>query len=307
MSGRILVVGSLNLDRTFQLAHLPVAGATQTATAASQAAGGKGANQAAAAARLGGDVAMAGAVGEDAEGRLVLAALRAAGADTSPVITLQSETGTATILLTPDGENSIVLAPGANAAFAPVHIDSLGSLFENAAIILTQLETSHAVLERTLALAAQAGVPVMLDPAPAAPLAPGIFAQIAWFTPNETEAEFYARATRAADALQGEALCRHFQRLGVANVVLKLGKRGAAMRTAEGSYCEIPAPQVQVVDTTAAGDTLNGALAVRLAAGDAPQGALRYAVAAASLATARAGAIASLPTAADVDTFRNRA
>ncbi len=306
MKQRILVVGSLNLDLIYHLPHLPAAGATITALHTAHAAGGKGANQAAAAAKLGGNVAMIGAVGNDEAAQTLRDALSVIDADTNAIATLAEPTGTAIILLTPDGQNSIVVAPGANGALTPEHIAAQEPLFQDAALVLTQLETPLAVLEATLTLAEAACVAVMLDPAPAAPLSPQLLQRIAWFTPNETEAAFYAQHTGAPRHFEGEALCRHFQSLGIRNVLLKLGARGAALLIEDGAYMEAAAPHVQVKDTTAAGDTLNAAFATRLAAGATHAEALQYAVTAASLATTKAGAFTSLPTHAEVLAERSR-
>ena len=304
---RVLVVGSLNLDVTLELPHLPVAGATLTATAVRRSAGGKGANQAAAASSLGAAVSLLGALGDDDAARIVRESLAQRRVQLTGLFTSEQPTGTATILLTPDGENSIVLAPGANHALTAARLQAHAALFRDAAIVLTQLETPQPALEATLALAEDAGVPVMLDPAPAASLPAALLNKLAWFTPNETEAAFYASDTGARETLPSEELCQHFRRLGIHNVLLKLGARGAAMLTEDGAYLEVSAPPVDAVDSTAAGDTLNGAMAAQLAGGSTPAQALRFAVAAASLSTTRKGAMESMPSAAEVHRFLRKA
>ena len=300
----LVVVGSLNLDLRLHVAHPPAPGETQLATAASRSPGGKGANQAVAAARLGARTGMLGCIGDDADGHTLLDALDAAGVDTAAIARCAQPTGTATILLTPSGENSIVVAPGANHALAPAHLQQHAGLLARAGMLLTQLETPIAVLEALLALATRAGVPVLLDPAPAAPLPPAVLQHLAWFTPNETEARFYAGGHPAA-ALgtleKARELCGHFQSLGPRNILLKLGSQGACVLSEQGEWLHAAAPGVQVVDTTGAGDTLNAAFATALLRGDSLWAALRFAVAAASLSTTRAGAMGSAPTREQVE------
>jgi ribokinase len=302
----VVVIGSLNLDRVFHVAALPAAGVTQTVLSYSEGVGGKGANQAAAAARLGADVYMLGCLGEDSAGERIAAALRDAGVDTSTLgRTPDAPTGNAAILVTPAGENSILVVPGANHRLAPSHLRMHRDLLTGASMLLVQMETPLDVLAEALAIAGPAHVPVMLDPAPAVPLPPELLHELAWFTPNESEARFYLQATGGCAPLgdEPEAPCRYFQSLGPRNVLLKLGARGAALLTGDGRFFHVPAPRVEVVDTTGAGDTLNGALAAALARGAGEEDALRFAVAAASLSTTRPGALASLPDRAEAERF----
>ena len=325
-TGHIVVIGSLNLDRTFRVDALPRPGVTQTVLDYAEGTGGKGANQAAASAAMGARTYMLGCLGQDAAGNTIAASLAQAGVETDALIrTHDAPTGTAAILLTPMGENSILVVPGANHALAPQHLRDQRELLAGAAMLLLQMETPLAVLAEALAIAQPAGVPVMLDPAPAASLPVELLAQLSWFTPNESEARFYLEHTGGDPALSSgiqaaqpeagqagpspaqqqtsEAVCRHFHALGPANVLLKLGAQGAALLTGAGELLHAPAPRLAVVDTTGAGDTLNGALAAELARGAPPADALRFAVAAASLSTTRPGALASLPTRAEVQTL----
>jgi ribokinase len=337
MAGRpVVVIGSLNLDRTFQVAAFPVAGLTQTVTRYAEGVGGKGANQAAAAARMGVPTYMLGCLGQDAAGDSIATALAEAGVETSALVrTGVAPTGNAAILLTPEGENSILVVPGANHVLTPGHLRDQRDLLANAAMLLLQMETSLKVLAEALAIAGPANVPVMLDPAPASALPAELLRQLTWFTPNESEARFYLEAAggedggaagaTASDALTDpagaacgtaglacglardpEAICRYFQSLGPRNVLLKLGARGAALLTGDGLFVLVSAPKVTAVDTTGAGDTLNGVLAARLALGQSEEDALRFAVAAASLSTTRPGALASQPIRREVDSFMNR-
>jgi ribokinase len=302
MSDRpLVVIGSLNLDRTFHVWALPAAGVTQTVLVYQEGVGGKGANQAAAAARMGARTHMLGCRGADAAGELIASTLSAAGVDIGSLVrTGSAPTGNAAILVTPDGQNSILVVPGANHLLAPEHLRAQRELLARASMLVLQMETPLAVLAEALTF----GVPVMLDPAPAAALPAELMRQLTWFTPNESEARFYLESTGGDAALaegDGEELCRYFQALGPRNVLLKQGERGAALLTSSGSFFEVAAPRVAVVDTTGAGDTLNGALAAALNRGANEQEALHFAVAAASLSTTRRGALASLPDRDEVD------
>ena len=328
-TGHIVVIGSLNLDRTFRVDVLPRPGVTQTVLDYAEGTGGKGANQAAAAAAMGARTYMLGCLGQDAAGDTIAGSLSKAGVATSALVrTANAPTGTAAILLTATGENSSLGVPGANHALTPQHLADRRELLTGASMLLLQMETPLAVLAEALAIAKPAGVPVMLDPAPAAPLPTDLLAQLSWFTPNESEARFYLEHTGGDPALSpgdavsssdgaaqpgadqaglsparqetSQAVCRHFHALGPANVLLKLGAQGAALLTAKEELLRQPAPQLAVIDTTGAGDTLNGVLAAELVRGALPTEALRFAVAAASLSTTRPGALASLPTRAEV-------
>ncbi len=310
-SPTILVAGSLNLDQLLHVSRLPVAGETQAASTYTRLPGGKGANQAAAAARLGTCTTMLGCVGEDDAGRMLLAALREAGVETRFILPGKEPTGTATILLTPSGDNSIVIAPGANALLSPAYVQQCREQIATAGMVLTQLETPTASLEALLEVTQAAGVPLMLDPAPAARLSPPILTKLTWFTPNETEAAFYlndsAAAAETANADHLRAVCERFRQIGPRNILLKLGRRGACVLTESGEFFHAAAPKVEAVDTTGAGDTCNAAFAVSLLRGHAIEHALRYAVAAASLSVTRVGAMAASPTAAEVDRLLRQA
>ncbi len=307
MRGELFVVGSCNLDLQLHIAQLPKAGETIAALAFARSAGGKGANQAAAAARLGATVSMLGAVGQDDAGAFLMESLRAAGVDTDPILELAEPTGTAAILLTGDGQNSIVLAAGANGRLTPAHVRDQATRIAQASFILTQLETSLAVLDQVLTLAAQSDVPVLLDPAPAMHLSGEALRQVAWFTPNATEAGFYLgraiRITEDADALD----CLHALRaLGTRNILLKLGEQGACVLAKENAY-RMRAPRVEAVDTTGAGDAMNAAFAVALSRGKPVDEALRFAVAAATCSVLRPGAMDAAPTLEEVSRFLARA
>jgi ribokinase len=309
-SPRVVVIGSLNLDLCVHIDHLPSAGETIGSATLTRAPGGKGANQAVACARLGCSTHLLGALGDDDAATLVRTTLHESGVDLSALIKVTEPTGTAVILLTPSGENSIVVAPGANYALSSDHVQRYAPLLRQAGMLLTQLETPLPVLAAVLELAGQSGIPVMLDPAPAMPLPRELLQQLTWFTPNETEAAFYARhfqlpapphADTEDSAAQTEDLCRQFQSLGPANILLKLGRRGAAALCADGTFARLPAASVRVVDTTGAGDICNAAFATALLRQLPIRDALHFAITAASISVGRAGAMPSAPTLSEVE------
>jgi len=270
----IVVVGSINMDLVTRTPRIPLAGQTLIGTAFVTTPGGKGANQAVAAARLGHSVHMAGKVGEDAFGQALLDNLAQAGVDTSAVERVAGSSGVAPILVADNGENSIVVVPGAN-----------GEL---------PLET----VSHVLALCAEAGVPAMLDPAPAAPLPEATWTQVTWFTPNETEAALYVGNTLAE-----EEGAKHLLEKGLRGVVLKRGGKGAYVAVTGGKAAWVRPFPVEAVDTVGAGDCFNGAFAVALLEGLDPFAAARFASAAAAISVTRRGAQASMPTRAEVDAF----
>lgn len=294
----IVVVGSVNMDLVTHCREIPVPGETVIGTGFETTPGGKGANQAVAAARLGYPTAMVGAVGEDVFGQSLLDHLSRAGVSTHSVARANGPSGIATIVLTASAENSIIVVPGANGQMNPAVVDRQAALIRSAGMVLCQLELPSESVAHTLELCAQAGVPVILDPAPAAPLPASIWTQTTWFTPNETEAAFYAGSgTRVEDA------AKFLLAQGLHGVILKRGSEGAYAALAGGEAGWIKPFPVQAVDTVAAGDCFNGALAVALLEGQNPFAAARFASAAAALSVTRKGAQASMPTRAEVDEF----
>ena len=293
----IVVVGSINMDLVAHTHHIPVPGQTVIGTGFDTTPGGKGANQAVAAARLGYPVKMVGAVGEDVFGQALLDNLAEAGVDTSAVARVSGPSGVAPILVADNGENSIVVVAGANGKVDCAAIDGQAALIRSAGMVLCQLELPIETVCHTLALCAEAGVPVMLDPAPAAPLPDVVFHQATWLTPNETEAASYlsyqSRAEDAAEQLLDK---------GLKGVVLKRGSDGAYVAVAGKAGWVKPFP-VQAVDTVAAGDCFNGAFAVALLEGNDPWTAARFAAAAAAISVTRRGAQASMPSRAEVGSF----
>jgi ribokinase len=300
----IAVVGSINLDLAISAPRIPIAGETILGTGFGVFAGGKGANQAAAAARLGYPTFMIGRVGDDPYAETLLAELSAAGVDTDTVMRARGPSGVAVIVSAASGENSIIVAPGANDALLPGELESSAALIRGAAVVLTQLEIPLETVEALARMTASAGVPLILDPAPARPLSPELLARVDWITPNETEALLLTGATSSPSSMkQIRELAEHFLSIGPRNILLKLGERGAYLATSDGMRLMIPAYAVTAIDTTAAGDAFNAGFAVALARGSCPAEAAQFASAVAALSVTRRGALPSLPTEDEVDAF----
>ena len=294
----ILVIGSINMDLVANTPRIPRAGETLIGTGFRTTPGGKGANQAVAAARLGHPVEFLGAVGEDIFGQELLETLGSAGVRLDGIARVPGPSGVAPILVAAEGENSIVVVPGANGKVTPAMIDRHVPRIRKAGMVLCQLELPLETVCHALALCANEGVPVMLDPAPAAALPDSVWKQIAWFTPNETEAALYVAGGRTPLDAAGDLIAR-----GVSGVVLKRGGEGSYLAEASGGAGTVPAFQVEVVDTVAAGDCFNGAFAVALLEGQDPLSAARFATAASAISVTRRGAQASMPARAEVDDF----
>lgn len=301
----IVVVGSLNVDLVARVARLLRPGETVQSRGFERHPGGKGANQAVAAARLGASVRMIGKVGRDAEGDMLLRSLRDAGVQTDAVSTADTTTGMALITTDDAGENSIVIIPGANATLLPGDLDAMRGLIAGARLVLTQLEVPMETVERLGAICCEENVPLMLDPAPAVPLPASLLRCITWLTPNESEAELLLGG--GSSSLDEAGRAGRLLRMGSRNVVLKLGSRGVYLAGEASSPFAVGAPSVQAVDTTAAGDVFNGAFAARLVAGESPSRSAEYAVTAAALSVTREGAQPSMPDAAEVEALLARA
>ncbi|HEV2215540.1 MAG TPA: ribokinase [Terracidiphilus sp.] len=293
----IVVVGSINMDLVAHTRHIPVPGQTVIGTGFDTTPGGKGANQAVAAARLGYPVQMVGMVGDDVFGQALLDNLANAGVGTEAVTRVSGPSGVAPILVAENGENSIVVVPGANGKMDKAAVDRQGALIRSAGMVLCQLELPLETVSHVLALCADAGVSVALDPAPAAQLPDAAFRQAAWFTPNETEAAFYLD-----NQANPETAAQQLLQKGLNGVVLKRGADGAYVAVAGKAAWVKPFP-VTPVDTVAAGDCFNGAFAVALLEGKDPWAAARFASAAAAISVTRKGAQASMPTRNDVEKF----
>jgi len=300
-----VVVGSSNTDMIVRLARLPRPGETLIGGEFLTAAGGKGANQAVGAARAGGRVTLIARVGRDVFGDQALAGLRRERIDVRHVVRDRSApSGVALIFVAKDGENSIAVASGANAELSPADIRKSAGVIRAAAMLVMQLETPAATVRAAAEVAASAGVRVILNPAPARALPDALLKRISILTPNETEAETLTGIKVTGPSAAAKA-CASLRARGVRTVIVTLGSRGAFLADVDGQRL-VPGFKVKAVDTTAAGDIFNGALAVALAEGQALQAAVRFANAAAALSVTRLGAQPSAPKRREVDMFLQR-
>jgi ribokinase len=300
--GTVLVIGSLNVDLIARAPRLPGPGETVIGGTFHIAAGGKGANQAVAAARMGAAVAMIGRIGDDDFGLLVRTELERAGVGLDHVRVERSvPTGTAHICVDARGRNAIVVASGANERLDDADVSRAVSAWAGAALVVLQLEIPLATVAAAIREASARGLPVLLNAAPAQPLPGELLRAVAWLVVNEVEAEQLTgeRIESPADAMRAASILR----TGTQRVVVTLGAAGAVL-LGEAPPTHVPVPRVEVLDTTAAGDAFVGALAAGLVRGDADETAVRDAVIAGSLACTKLGAIPSLPTVAEVGLAR---
>jgi ribokinase len=288
------------MDLVARTPRLPGAGETVLGTGdLLSIPGGKGANQAVAAARLGADVHMVGRVGNDAFGRTLLNGLRAERVNTKFVRrTAGVATGCASILVDARGENCIVVSPGANARVTPADVDAAETIIRRAAVVVLQLEIPLATVRRAIALARKHGVPAVLDPAPVPPgELPDALYRVDVLSPNEHEAAQLAGVRRAAPSTVAARLIKR----GLKRLVLKLGAKGSLSVDPAGVTRRAKPFRVKAIDTTAAGDAFTGALAVAMAEGMEIDAALRFANAAGALCCSRMGAQPALPTRGEVE------
>lgn len=297
MNGNIVVVGSLNMDLVVNAPRHPQIGETILGGRFATFPGGKGANQAVAAARMGAHVRMIGCVGDDGFGAELCKVAAQDGIDTSHISVEKAEaTGIALITVDVEGRNTIVVASGANLSLSPRHLHTAKAAFSDADVLVTQLESPLETVSEAIALAAQQGIRVVLNPAPAQPLGAEILSKVDYFIPNEREAMQIA----GTDTL--EAAIEKLLALGVRNLIITLGEQGALL-VSGGQRTHIPAYPVKAVDTVAAGDAFVGAFATGLAEGLGLEAAARLGNAAAALSVTRPGAQPSLPLRREVDEF----
>jgi ribokinase len=301
---RIVVLGSLNIDLVLLVARLPRPGETLVGGDLAVFEGGKGANQACAAGRLGGAVTMIGQVGADPFAARLIETLGAAGVDTSGIGVSERPTGSACISVLPDGENAIIISPGANASLSPdIALERLRAVLPYR-FVLGQLETPMETIVAVFAEAWRSGATTILDPAPVQPLPAELIPYLDFITPNQIEAAALLGRTNDCILNFGDARAAADSLLsaGYRGVVLKLGRLGCYVAAGHVSAA-VPAFEVSAVDTTAAGDTFNAAFAVSLAEGAPIVEAALFANAAAALSVTRPGAQSSIPARADVDSL----
>ncbi|MBC3776880.1 ribokinase [Pseudomonas sp. SWRI99] len=303
MPANVVVIGSLNMDLVTRAPRLPTGGETLIGHSFATVSGGKGANQAVAAARLGAQVAMVGCVGSDDYGVQLRDALLAEQIDCQAVSVVEGSSGVALIVVDDHSQNAIVIVAGANAAMTPAVIDRFDAVLQDADVVICQLEIPDATVGHALKRARALGKTVILNPAPASrPLPADWFAAIDYLIPNESEAA--ALSGLPVDSLQtAEKAASHLLAMGASKVIVTLGAEGSLFANGKG-FEHFPAPKVKAVDTTAAGDTFVGGFAAALAAGSSEAEAIRYGQIAAALSVTRAGAQPSIPRLSDVQGFK---
>jgi ribokinase len=295
MTAHVTVVGSLNMDLVARAPRIPAPGETIIGSEFHNAPGGKGANQAVAAARLGAHVSMVGRVGRDAFGEALLENLASDGIDHTFVKQdPDAATGVALIVVDDAGQNSIVVASGANMRLSPADVDAAKETVADADVLLLQLESPLETVARAAEVAREHGVRVILNPAPARQLPDELLSLVDVLIPNESETALLSDMP-VDDQAQAAAAATSLLELGVGTVILTLGERGALLAQAAGAT-HVPAFEVVPVDTTAAGDAFVGGFAVALAEEKPLVEAVRWGNAAGALATTRMGAQPSLPT-----------
>lgn len=300
---KILVLGSTNMDFVIEVEQMPLVGETLMSKRFSQIPGGKGANQACACARLGGDTVFLSAVGKDGLGEQALAQLIESGADCRNVIRCEEmNTGMAIIYVDQSSNNSIVVVPGANDACNAAYLQSMQPLLEEASVVLAQLEIPADGVYQALQNAHAMGKTTILNPAPAPASIPGTVLEcLDYITPNETELDKLTHCgTETMEQIRDGALA--LLEMGVRNVIVTLGHRGAFLKNRQTEQL-FPSLPIRAVDTTAAGDTFNGAIAVRLAEGVPIHEAIPFANAASALAVSRRGAQISVPSREETEKF----
>ncbi|MGL4473294.1 MAG: ribokinase [Shewanella sp.] len=299
---KLVVLGSVNADHVVQVPSFPRPGETLTASGYQVIAGGKGANQAVAAARLGADVAFIACVGDDDFGARMHKEYQALGMDVSGLMTAPDRTtGVAMIQVADSGENSICIAPGANAALTPARLTPHLGLISNADTLLMQLETPLDTIFMAASAAKDAGTLVVLNPAPAMALSDELLAKVDIITPNETEAELLT-GIKVEDLEHAALAAAHLHAKGIATVMITLGSQGVFL-SERGEGQQIAGFKVEVKDTTAAGDTFNAGVLTGLQQGMSLPDAIVFAHGAAAISVSRFGAQTSIPVRSEVDAF----
>lgn len=289
---KLAVVGSINMDMTVTAKRIPLKGETLMGESIRYIPGGKGANQAVAMAKLGAEVEMFGCVGDDSNGEKMLKNFKEVGVKTAHIQVLKDVPTGIAMITVGDNDNTIVVVPGANGKVDKAYIDSIKPELKEFDMVVLQheipLETVHYIIE----FCHQQGIKVVLNPAPAAPVPMEIIEKVTYVTPNEHEAVLIFGEEPKTE----ELLKKYPEKL-----VITQGSRGVSTCLANGEVLTVPARKARVVDTTGAGDTLNGAFSVKIAEGKDMEAALRFANTAASLSTEKFGAQTGMPTAQEVE------
>jgi ribokinase len=304
MSNTVLVMGSFVADLAFRAARLPAWGETIMGSSFALGPGGKGSNQAVACARAGAKTQFFSKLGDDSFGKIARELWAADGIDASLVGTCSTATGAAAILIDQArGENGIIVVPGACFTLTPAEVDAAAASIRSANVFLTQLELPLDTVERGMQIARDAGVPTILNPAPAPehPLPDSLFALSDYFIPNESEAALLT-GMPVEDVEQAKAAATELQRRGVRNVILTLGAKGALVQQANGTSTVVPALSAgPVIETTGAGDAFCGGFAAALAEGKPLLSAVRFGCATAGISVTRHGTAPSMPTRKEID------
>ncbi|MCR5369830.1 MAG: ribokinase [Clostridium sp.] len=289
---KIAVVGSINIDQTVIADRIPNKGETLHGHDLRYIPGGKGANQAVAMARLGAETAMFGCVGDDENGKKMVENLRANGVNTDYIRVVEGVPTGIAIITVGDNDNTIIVVAGANGKVDRAYVDSIKDELLGYSMVVLQHEIPLDTVHYIVGLCSEKGIPVVLNPAPAADVPPEIIEKVTWLTPNEHEAGLIFGEDKTAE----ELLLSYPEKL-----VITQGSRGVSVGLKNGKVLNVPVRPAKVADTTGAGDTMNGAFCVRIALGDSPEEALRYANTAASLSTEKFGAQGGMPTAEEVE------
>ncbi|WP_100010017.1 ribokinase [Lentibacillus sediminis] len=298
----IVVLGSFMMDLTVRTSRVPQNGETIIGDSFFRSPGGKGANQAVAMARLGAEVTMIGRVGNDLFGNEFISLLEEENVDHQNVsIDNDLATGVGSITLDTDGNNRIVVVPGANLTYKTSDLGNCADVIRNADLLVVQLEMDIEMIEQAITLAYQSGVPIILNPAPAQKLSEELLQKITYLTPNETEAEILT-GVKVASVKDAKKAAHVLHARGVENVILTLGDRGTFLSTSQNTE-HLSGYQVKALNTVAAGDAFNGALAFEIVRGKSIKESVLFANAVGALAVTKEGAIPSLPRYEEVQRF----
>lgn len=302
MKNKLCVLGSINVDHVIRVPYFPKAGETLTGYDYQIAFGGKGANQAVAAARLGANVQFIGAIGQDQIGHTMRDAFAQDGIDITAIEEIPNQsTGLAMIQVADSGENSIVISAGANGELSPELVEKHQAIIAQADMLLMQLESPIEAVTLAAKLAKQAKTKVALNPAPAQPLPQSLLSLVDMITPNETEAEILT-GVKVVDEQTAALAADKFHQVGIETVLITLGAKGVYV-SEKGNGQIIAGFRVQAIDTTAAGDTFNGGLVTALLEGKTLSESIRFAHAAAAISVTRMGAQTAIPMRKEVEDF----